>query len=269
MELNNKVILLTGATGGIGCAVARALVKKGAYLRLVGRNTAALNQLAGQLPGNHQIIVADIGTSEGRHDILSRCVDGGGIDLLINLAGTATFQCFEHQSEESVEQILSTNLIAPMLLTKQLIPLLNNRPESAVVNIGSTYGSIGHPGYVAYCASKSGLKGFTEALRRELSDTAIQVFYLAPRATETNLNSPAANTLNRALGNRVDSPEQVADTLIKLVITNRQCQFMGWPEKMFVKINALFPRLVDRALIKKMTLIKKILNNHETTKINT
>ena len=156
-----------------------------------------------------------------------------------------------------------------MLLTKQLIPLLNNRPESAVVNIGSTYGSIGHPGYVAYCASKSGLKGFTEALRRELSDTAIQVFYLAPRATETNLNSPAANTLNRALGNRVDSPEQVADTLIKLVITNRQCQFMGWPEKMFVKINALFPRLVDRALIKKMTLIKKILNNHETTKINT
>lgn len=269
MELNNKVILLTGATGGIGCAVARALAEQGASLRLVGRNTSSLNQLAGQLTGNHQIIVADIGTSQGRHDILSGCIDGGGIDLLINLAGTTTFQCFEHQTEESIEQILSTNLIAPMLLTKQLIPLLNNRPEPAVVNIGSTYGSIGHPGYVAYCASKSGLKGFTEALRRELCDTAIQVFYLAPRATDTSLNSPAANDLNHALGNKVDSPEQVADTLVKLVKSNRHCRFMGWPEKLFVKINALLPRLVDRALVKKMPLIKQILNNHETTKINT
>ena len=269
MELNGKTILLTGATGGIGCAVAHALAAEGASLRLVGRNTVSLNQLEGQLPGNHQIIVADIGTIQGRHDILSRCVDGGGIDLLINLAGTTTFQCFEHQSEESIEQILSTNLTAPMLLTKQLIPLLNNTPESAVVNIGSTYGSIGHPGYVAYCASKSGLKGFTEALRRELSDTAIQIFYLAPRATETSLNSPAANALNRALGNRVDPPEQVADTLVKLLKSNRHCQFMGWPEKLFVKINALLPRLVDRALVKKMPLIKKILKNHETTKINT
>ena len=269
MELNNKVILLTGATGGIGCTVARALASEGASLRLVGRNAASLNQLARQLPGNHQIIVADIGTSQGRLAILSECVDGGGIDLLINLAGTATFQCFKHQSEESIEQVLNTNLIAPMLLTKQLIPLLNSRSASAVVNIGSTYGSIGHPGYVAYCASKSGLKGFTEALRRELSDTAIQVFYLAPRATDTSLNSPAANALNRALGNRVDSPEQVANALVKLVKSNRHCQFMGWPEKLFVKINALLPRLVDRALVKKMPLIKQILNNHETTKINT
>ena len=246
MELNNKVILLTGATGGIGCAVARRLADEGAHLMLVGRNTAALNQLAGQLPGNHQIIVADIVTSLGRQTILSECVDGGGIDLLINLAGTATFQRFEQQSEASIQQMLDTNLIAPMLLTRQLIPL-----------------------YVAYCASKSGLKGFTEALRRELSDTATQVFYLAPRATDTSLNSPAANTLNRALGNKVDTPEQVADALVKLVKTNRYCQFMGWPEKLFVKINALFPRLVDRALVKKMPLIKKILNNHETTKINT
>ena len=269
MELNNKVILLTGATGGIGCAVARALADEGAHLMLVGRNTAALNQLAGQLPGNHQIIVADIVTSLGRQTILSECVDGGGIDLLINLAGTATFQRFEQQSEASIQQMLDTNLIAPMLLTRQLIPLLSSRPKSAVVNIGSTFGSIGHPGYVAYCASKSGLKGFTEALRRELSDTATQVFYLAPRATDTSLNSPAANTLNRALGNKVDTPEQVADALVKLVKTNRYGQFMGWPEKLFVKINALFPRLVDRALVKKMPLIKKILNNHETTKINT
>ena len=83
------------------------------------------------------------------------------------------------------------------------------------------------------------------------------------------MNSPAANDLNHALGNKVDSSEQVADTLVKLVKSNRHCQFMGWPEKLFVKINALLPRLVDRALVKKMPLIKQILNNHETTKINT
>ncbi|WP_438952394.1 SDR family oxidoreductase [Porticoccus sp.] len=268
MELSNKTILLTGATGGIGCAVAHSLAAEGANLRLVGRNAGSLNRIAEQLSGTHQIVVADITTAQGRQDILSRSIDGGGIDLLINLAGTMAFQHFEHQSEESIEQVLNTNLVAPMLLTKQLIPLLNSRPASAVINIGSIYGSIGHPGYVAYCASKSGLMGFTEALRRELCDTNVQVFYLAPRATDTALNSTAVNTLNRALGNSVDQPQQVADALIKLIRSNRHAEFMGWPEKLFVKINALLPRLVDHALVKKMPFIKQILNTQETTKIN-
>ena len=96
-----------------------------------------------------------------------------------------------------------------MLLCQGLLPLLRNRPEAAIVNIGSTFGSIGHPGFATYCASKFGLRGFTETLRRELADTEVQVYYVAPRATRTDMNSAAVVQLNEELGNAMDPPDVV------------------------------------------------------------
>ncbi|WP_461516421.1 SDR family oxidoreductase [Porticoccus sp.] len=257
MNLKNSTIVLTGASGGIGTAVARALAQQGAMLLLVGRHAESLDALAAQLPGKHQPVVADIASDSGRRVIEQQCAQHGEIDLLVNLAGTLDFQLFEQQPDTVIEQIINTNLLSPMLLTRRLIPLLKTRPEAAIVNVGSTFGSIGHPGFTSYCASKFGLRGFTEALRRELADTPIRVFYLAPRATATNLNSDAVTALNKALGNKTDSPQQVADALLQLVCSNRHQHFMGWPEKLFVRINALFPGIVHSALAKKVPLIKQ------------
>lgn len=257
MNLKNSTIVLTGASGGIGAAVANVLAQQGSNLLLVGRHADSLHALAAQLPGKHQLVVADIASDSGRQVIEHQCTQAGGIDLLVNLAGTLDFRLFEQQSETVIEQIITTNLLSPLLLTRRLIPLLKTRPEAAIVNVGSTFGSIGHPGFTSYCASKFGLRGFTEALRRELADTPIKVFYLAPRATATNLNSDAVTALNKALGNKTDSPRQVADALLQLVSSNRHQHFMGWPEKLFVSINALFPGIVHSALVKKIPLIKK------------
>ena len=257
MNLKNSTILLTGASGGIGAAVASVLAQQGARLLLVGRHTESLQALASQLPGEHQLVVADIASDSGRQAIEHQCAETGGIDLLVNLAGTLDFRLFEQQPETVIEQTITTNLLSPMLLTRRLIPLLKTRPEAAIVNVGSTFGSIGHPGFTSYCASKFGLRGFTEALRRELADTSIRVFYLAPRATATNLNSDSVTALNKALGNKTDSPQQVAAALVQLVGSNRHQYFMGWPEKLFVRINALFPGIVHNALVKKIPLIKK------------
>ncbi len=257
MNLNNSTIVLTGASGGIGAAVANVLAQQGAKLLLVGRHADSLHALAAQLPGEHHPVVADIASDSGRQVIVDQCTQAGGIDLLVNLAGTLDFRLFEQQPETVIEQIITTNLLSPMLLTRHLIPLLKTRPEAAIVNVGSTFGSIGHPGFTSYCASKFGLRGFTEALRRELADTSIKVFYLAPRATATNLNSDAVTALNKALGNKTDSPQQVAAALLQLVSSNRHQHFMGWPEKLFVRINALFPGIVHSALVKKIPLIRK------------
>lgn len=257
MNLNNSTIVLTGASGGIGAAVANVLAQQGAKLLLVGRHADSLHALAAQLPGEHLPVVADIASDSGRQVIVHQCTQAGGIDLLVNLAGTLDFRLFEQQPETVIEQIITTNLLSPMLLTRRLIPLLKTRPEAAIVNVGSTFGSIGHPGFTSYCASKFGLRGFTEALRRELADTSIKVFYLAPRATATNLNSDAVTALNKALGNKTDSPQQVAAALLQLVSSNRHQHFMGWPEKLFVRINALFPGVVHSALVKKIPLIRK------------
>ena len=257
MNLNNCRILLTGAAGGIGGAVAQALSLKGANLLLVGRNEQVLEPLAQKLVGEHQVVVADITTSEGRKYIIEECHQSGGIDLMINLAGVLDFQFFDQQSESCIEQTLSTNLLAPMLLCNRLIPLLKQKTKAAIVNVGSTFGSIGHPGFTTYCASKFGLRGFTEALSRELADTKIKVFYLAPRATATGLHSDAITALNDDLGNKIDSPEWVASELVTLLGSNKHQRYLGWPEKLFVRLNALFPEIVHNAFIKKISIIRQ------------
>ena len=267
MELSNRRVLLTGATGGIGSAVAEALTLKGATLLLTGRNEQALKALSEKLLGNHEIIVADINSAAGREKIIQQCSLGEGshtqgsqtqgIDVFINLAGTMEFQFFERQTESGIEQLLHTNLISPMLLCNKLIPLLKRKPEAAIVNVGSIFGSIGHPGFTTYCASKFGLRGFSEALRRELADTHIKVFYLAPRATDTGLNSNAVTSLNDALGNKTDSPSWVASELVSLLTSNKHQRYLGWPEKLFVRVNSLFPGIVHNALVKKIPIIKR------------
>jgi short-subunit dehydrogenase len=137
--------------------------------------------------------------------------------------------------------------------------LLKARPEATIVNIGSTFGSIGHPGFSTYCATKFGLRGFTESLRRELSDTKVGVFYIAPRATQTDMNSEAVAELNRELGNAMDQPEVVVDEIIRLLKTRRAGDyFLGWPEKLFVRLNGLLPRVVVGAISKQLATIKRL-----------
>jgi short-subunit dehydrogenase len=258
MQLNNKWILLTGASGGIGSAIAKTLCVEGANLLLVGRNQSTLDTLSSQLDKRHRTIQADINDTTGREKVISECSQlEPGLDVLINAAGVMDFQLFENQSAGCVQQIIQTNLMTPMLLCQQLIPLLKCRPEAAIINVGSIFGSIGHPGFTAYCTSKFGLRGFTEALKRELADTPINISYLAPRATQTPLNSDTINELNSILGNKTDTPELVAKELITLLHKQKAFVYMGWPEKLFVRVNALLPNLVHSALVKKLPIIKE------------
>jgi len=151
------------------------------------------------------------------------------------------------------------NLVVPIQLCQSLLPLLEAQPEAAIVNIGSTFGSIGHPGFSTYCATKFGLRGFTESLRRELADTSVKVFYIAPRATKTDMNSKAVVELNRELGNAMDEPAIVVNEVIRLLKTRRAGDyFLGWPEKLFVRINGLLPRVVDNAIGKQLAAIKRL-----------
>jgi short-subunit dehydrogenase len=203
--------------------------------------------------------VADINTQNGREDIYHHCKSIGTIDFLINNAGMSEFSAFETQSQNAIEHMLNTNLIAPILLTQQLLPLLRLSPSAMIINIGSTFGSIGYPGFSAYCASKFGMRGFTEALRRELAGSGIQVAYLAPRATRTNMNSHEVNNLNKTLGNAMDEPAIVAIALKNLIQKNQHCSYLGWPEKLFVRINQLLPFLVDQSLHKQLPTIRAFL----------
>jgi short-subunit dehydrogenase len=204
-------------------------------------------------------VAADLCSADGRARLLEVCRDLGAIDILINAAGMSEYALLEQQSAERIELMTTINLIVPMLLCQGLLPLLTARPEAAIVNMGSTFGSIGHPGFASYCASKFGLRGFTETLRRELADTNVRVFYLAPRATLTDMNSAAVVELNRELGNTMDEPRVVVDSLLQILTKKSGGDyFLGWPEKLFVRLNGLLPQLVDTALGKQLATIKRL-----------
>ncbi|MBB3062454.1 SDR family oxidoreductase [Microbulbifer rhizosphaerae] len=254
-------VLLTGASGGIGSAIARALAEEGHRLMLVGRNTGRLQQLRATLANSsrHIVITANLLDAAQRGALVSACAAlPGGVDVLINGAGVSTFAELGDIGDTELGAMLHTNLLVPIALTRNLLPLLRNSKNPAVINIGSAFGHIGHPGFSVYSASKFGLHGFTEAMRRELSDSCIAVHYLAPRAVDTELNTEAVNSLNRALGNKSDPPEMVARQVLNLL--GERCsarRFIGWPERIFIKLNALFPSLVDGALGKKVPLIRR------------
>lgn len=259
MNLRDKRVLVTGASGGIGCALVAELLKEGAQVLLSGRDHAVLSTVVEHHPERERsaVFAADIANASDRArlcDFASRW--RGGIDILINNAGVNDFAFLSAQSGESLDAAVTTNLVAPMDLCRRLSSRLELSDEAHIVNIGSVLGSIGFAGNSVYCATKFGLRGFSEALRRELADTNIRVHYFAPRATRTPFNSDAVNDLNRALGNASDDPAEVARYIVRSLQGEELESVIGWPERFFARLNAVLPRLVDRALVQKLPVIR-------------
>ncbi|MBL0560952.1 SDR family oxidoreductase [Aeromonas hydrophila] len=257
MKLEGKLVLLTGASGGIGEALAQELTAQGARLLLHGRRASALERLRKELPHpeRHQTVIADLGSPQERAKLLQHPALDEGLDVLINNAGCNQFAWLEDQSSEQVERQLLLNVEAPIQLTRMLLPRL--RKPAVIMNVGSSFGAIGYAGYSVYCASKFALRGFSEALGRELEGTGIQVLHFAPRATRTRLNSEAAYEMNAELGTHTDSPQDVAEEAVIALCNETRRSWLGWPEKLFVRLNGLLPGLVDRALAKQKPIIER------------
>lgn len=260
MRLSEARVVLTGASGGIGMAIAEALCSHGAEVLAVSRHQEPLLPLQMQYPHLLHWVRADLTTHEGRQHVLMTAQAMEGINLLINAAGVNHFAMLEHLPGREIDAMLNINLHAPILLTGLMLPMLRNAQRAMVVNVGSTFGSIGYAGYATYCASKFALRGFSEALRRELADTRVGVLYVAPRATRTTMNSPAARALNTALKSNEDDPQTVAAAVVSAIVGNQRELYLGWPERFFVRLNGLLPTVVDRSLRKHLPLIRKLSN---------
>ena len=259
MEITNSKVILIGATGGIGAALAKSLDQAGARVLLVGRNAESLERMRQALstPNRHSIIDADIANAAGRARLVAHVAMKFAVpDVVIQCAAVSSFGALESTAAEQIERLIQTNLTAPILLTQALLPLLN-RAGGRLLMVGSSFGGIGYPGFSAYCASKFGLRGFSEAMRRELADGLHQLAYLAPRATKTSLNTNAICAMNQELGNAMDEPELVANVAMQMLRSTRmRDRAIGMPERFFLKLNAVFPGLVDGALRKQLSIIK-------------
>ena len=167
--LTGKRAILTGASGGIGRALAAELVKEGACVALASRNAGVLEQLASELRaagGNVAVVPTDVTRPEERARLVETTVGRfGGIDLLINNAGIGSWGHFATSTPEIMRQVMEVNFFAPVELTRVAMPHLTHGSQSAVVNIASMCGRKGMPAWSEYSASKHALVGISEALR--------------------------------------------------------------------------------------------------------
>ena len=251
-------VLLTGANGGIGKALTRELARFGHRLLLVGRNEEQLRCCVNSLPALQRLGFLALDLCEQNNlAAVARRAEQDQIDTLINLHGTNEFCLFRDQGATGIDDLIDTNLRSPMLLTQAVLPILERAESGLVVNVGSTFGSLGHAGYASYCATKFGLRGFSEALSREYADSRLDVVYVAPRATRTSMSERAGRSLNDALGVKEDSAEHVATLIANAMHARKKRSFFGWPERFFARLNQLFPSVVDRALAGRLALIKE------------
>ena len=266
MRPSDMKVLLTGATGGIGFELAASLVEQGAKLLLTGRDAGQLERVAAKLEGYDGVVewvAADLATDDGRGRVIEAAkFFRGGINVLVNNAGINQFGRYGEQTTQQLESTLALHVMAPMHLTQCLLPVLSAATEALIVNVGSILGSIGLPGQVSYSASKFALHGFSEALRRELVDSPVSVIYVAPRSTDTRMNSAELSRFNEDFGVTSDAPQKVAGLILAAMTAQRAERFVGWPERLFVKINACLPRLVDRSLRKQSRAIQQAFDGH-------
>ena len=256
MRLHDRTFLLLGGTGGIGQALIGPLVEGGARVIVATRHPERLEKRAGVSPVHLELASPELDQQLQQLSEVYPDIDG-----VIHCAGQNRFAALDAMAVGDLDAQLMVNLRSAMLVARHFVPRFRKAGVGALVLVGSTFGSIGFPGYTAYCASKFGLRGFSEALRRELADTPVQVVYVAPRATATAMNPAPVNELNRALGNAMDAPEAVAAQILQAMKKDERRRFLGWPEKLFVVINGILPKLVDKAMLKQLPVIRRFLDS--------
>jgi short-subunit dehydrogenase len=265
MNLTDKRIILTGAAGGIGYLVAKRLAAKGARLLLVERNAERIAEICAEINQLDDIAIAEVldlsvdGAPQRVVDIA--LAELGGIDIVINNAGIMDFLAFDQLDPKRIEQTIQVNLTAPLLLTRAVLPHLLAQNSGRIVNIGSAFGSIGFAHFATYCASKFAIRGFSEALRRELVDTQVGVTYISPRATKTSLNNARTTQMLVETKTNMDDPEYVADQIVLAIERDRKEYFIGQPESFFARLNGVFPRLVDNGLLKNTRIARQYAKN--------
>lgn len=241
MKLKNERVLLTGGAGGIGALISQRLIKAGADLTVLDRCDA--------LPFEAAHIKADLSTPDGI-EAAAAAIAEKEWDVLINLAGVQYFGPFENQPADRLLQTYLVNLVAPARLTQAVLPGMRARKHGRIANIGSVFGSINFAHFAAYSSSKAGLRGLTHALRRETAGSGISFTYVAPRAVKTPLNTEQVLRFAALTKMRMDKPEKVARLIVSAVRWRRKEVVIGFPESLFVKINAIAPSVVDQALFK-------------------
>lgn len=258
MQIKDRIFVVTGAGSGIGRALARALCAEGAKLALADLNAEGLEHTRATLarPEAAVTVTGDITQAETRAALLRAAEQAfGGVDVLVNNAGVVAVGPLAEANDKSLELMVRVNLLAPMQLVRDALPFLKRSHAPAVVNIGSMFGDIAFPLFAGYSATKFGVRGLSDALRRELAPLGVHVLYVAPRAAKTGATQ-AFEHLIEPMQMKLDEPEIVAANIVQAIASGAKASYPKGMERVFVVVQRLLPQIVDNALIKQLQSLK-------------
>lgn len=250
MRFEGRRALITGAGSGIGRALAIEASRRGMILALAGRRRDRLEETRGQLARAEDCLIlpGDVTAGADRREMAEKLARAWGrLDVLVNNAGLLAAGPLAVLADGEVERLLATNLAAPIALTRDMLPLLRAAEPARVVNMGSMLGDIGFPLFAAYSASKYGLRGFSDALRRELKGLGVGVTHAAPRAARTDAAQAVAGFIE-PFAMPLDDAECIAGAVWDAVARDKDAAYPRGRERLFLLIERLAPALVSRAV---------------------
>lgn len=253
--MKNKVIIITGASSGIGKALAFALAKKGNKLVLAGRNKEKLNavlQKMNEVNISAISIVTDVCKKEDCKNLIHKCItEFGRIDVLINNAGISMRALFNESDLEVIDKVMNTNFWGTVFCTKYALPYLL-QSNGSLVGVSSIAGHIGLPERSAYSASKFAMNGFLESVRSENMENDLHVLIACPGFTASNIRKAA---LTKDGTPQKESPrneqkmmtaEKVAKNIICAIDCKKDTLTLSINGKLAVWLNRFFPKLAKR-----------------------
>ncbi len=222
-ELTDKCALVTGASGAIGGAIARALHKQGAIVGLSGTRREALDALAAELGERTHVLPCDLGDAAQVEQLVPQAEEamGGEVDVLVNNAGVTRDMLFARMSDEDWETVLAVNLTAAFRLSRAVLRGMMRRRNGRIISITSVVAVTGNPGQGNYAASKAGLIGMTKSLAAEIASRNVTVNCVAPGFTASAMTDALnekqrAMILERVPTRRLGTPDEVAAAVVYL-----------------------------------------------------
>lgn len=246
--------LVTGASSGIGRALAVELARQGARLVVGARREERLRELVDEIRadgGQIEAVIGDVTDPAVRERLMDTAVSHfGGLDILVNNAGAGAMGRFEDASPDRARRLMELNFFAPIELIRLALPLLKEAPRPMIVNISSIVGLRGVPHSSEYSATKFALQGFSESLRAELAAQGIDVLVVSPGTTRTEFFDVVIEKTNqpRWPEHAPVSAESVAQQTVRAIRRGRHAIIPYKWGKVLVWLNRLSPNLVDRLM---------------------
>jgi short-subunit dehydrogenase len=248
VSLQGRVVLVTGASSGIGALTARLLADRGAIPVLTARSSGKLRELAASFPGEHAVYAMDVTDNDQVQHTVTRVIARyGKLDILLNNAGYGEFVSFAEASLEHFRDMMDVNYMGVVRCAKAVLPYMTAAGQGHIVNVASLAGKIGTSKSSAYTATKHAVIGLTESLRQELRGTGIVVSSVNPGPIDTPFFERAdpEGTYLRNIGWFVMKPDKVARAIVDVMERRLPEKDLPWLAAAGVRLRRVFPRWTD------------------------